>query len=176
VVIATFVAVGGVLAWFTVNPRVNSAPDVDALLVLATQDGAHEEARRLAEKGVTDLLIVSTSARSPASLCEEMPGGATVQCFVPDPVTTQGEAMRGTAIARERGVRSLGVLTFDHHIERSRMLVDRCWDGAVHMYEFRPARGARGYAYDFFYAMAAYGKAFLTSDCSSQAPEWLAEF
>lgn len=172
-VVIVFLGAGVVLAWMTVNPRVDPAPRVDALMVLSTQFGAHDEARRLAEEGVTDLLLVSTPENAPASLCEESPGGATVDCFVPDPVTTQGEAIIGTEVARQHGVQSLGVLTFDHHIERSRMLVDRCWTGDVHMYEFEPVRGRRGYVYDFVYAMAAYAKTFVTPGCSAEPPQWL---
>ncbi|GAA1131422.1 hypothetical protein [Citricoccus alkalitolerans] len=172
-VVVAFLAVGVVLAWLTVNPRVDPAPQVDALIVLATQPGAHDEARRLAEEGVTDRLLVSTPQDAPASLCHESPGGATVECFAPDPVTTQGEAINGTELAREHGVESLGVLTFDHHIERSRLLMDRCWDGELHMYEFQPTRSRRGYAYDFVYAMAAYAKTFMTPGCSSEPPEWM---
>ena len=173
VVVLVFLAVGAVLAWLTVNPRVNSAPHVDALLVLATQRGAHEEARRLAGEGVTDLLIVSTTPEHEASLCHRPPAGVEVECFSPEPVTTQGEAIIGSDLARQHGVDSLGVLTFDHHIERSRMLVERCWDGPVHMYEFEPERGRRGYVYDFVYAMAAYGKTFLTPGCDTPPPDWL---
>ncbi|GAA4776927.1 hypothetical protein [Citricoccus nitrophenolicus] len=172
-VVIVFLGVGVVLAWLTVNPRVNPAPKVDALIVLATQAGAHDEARRLAEEGVTDLLLVSTPENAPASLCQESPGGATVECFIPEPTTTQGEAIVGTELARQLGVQSLGVLTFDHHIERSRTLVDRCWDSEAHLYGFEPERGRRGYVYDFAYAMAAYAKTFLTPGCSSEPPEWL---
>jgi hypothetical protein len=118
-------------------------------------------------------LIVSTPRNAPATLCQQPPVGVEVQCFSPDPSTTQGEAMGGTAIAQELGAQSLGVLTFDHHIERSRMLVDRCWDGDLHMYEFQPTRSKQSIRYDFVYAMAAYGKAFLTPGCSSDPPTWL---
>lgn len=172
-VVIVFLGSGVVLAWLTVNPRVNPASRVDALLVLSTQAGAHDEARRLAEEGVTDRLLVSTPENAPASLCQESPGEATVECFAPDPVTTQGEAIVGTELARQHGVQSLGVLTFDHHIERTRLLVERCWDGELHMYEFQPERSRRGYVHDFVYAMAAYGKAFLTPGCAAATPEWL---
>lgn len=172
-VVIVFLGVGVVLAWLTVNPRVNPAPQVDALIVLATQAGAHDEARRLAEEGVTDLLLVSAPENAPASLCQDSPGGATVECFTPDPATTQGEAIVGTELARQHGVETLGVLTFDHHIERSRMLMDRCWDGELHMYEFEPVRGKRGYIYDFVYAMAAYAKTFVTPGCAAEPMEWL---
>ncbi|WMY78062.1 hypothetical protein [Citricoccus sp. I39-566] len=172
-VVVAFLGVGVVLAWLTVNPRVNPAPQVDALIVLSTQAGAHDEARRLAEEGVTDRLLVSTPENAPANLCQESPGGATVECFAPEPVTTQGEAIVGTELARQQGVENLGVLTFDHHIERSRMLMDRCWDDELHMYEFEPVRSRRGYVYDFVYAMAAYAKTFLTPGCAAEPPEWL---
>lgn len=173
VVLLAFLAVGAVLAWLTVNPRVNSVPHVDALLVLSTQEGNHEEARRLAGDGVTDLLIVSVPEGASDALCVQAPPGVETVCFSPEPVTTQGEAMGSTTIAREHGAHSLGVLTYNHHIERSRLLVERCWDGPVHMYEFQTTRSMGGYAYNFVYAMAAYGKTFLTPGCDTEPPEWL---
>jgi uncharacterized SAM-binding protein YcdF (DUF218 family) len=172
-VVLALLAVGAVLAWMTVNPRVNPAPHVDALLVLYTQEGSQQEAYRLAEDGVADLLIVSVPEGGRDWLCGNAPKGVEAVCFAPDPVTTQGEAMGGAAIAREHGAQSLGVLTFNHHIERSRLLVERCWGGPVHMYEFQPARGKGGYVYDFVYAMAAYGKTFLTPGCDTAPPDWL---
>lgn len=174
-VVVALLSIGVGLAWLTVHPRVNSAPHVDALLVLATQPGAQEEGYRLGEEGVTELLIVSAPEGAVYdSLCDDPPSETEVVCFEPAPVTTQGEAIKGTDIARQHGAESLGVLTFDHHIERSRLLVDRCWDRPVHMYEFQTERSGGGYAYDFVYAMAAYGKTFLTPGCSSEEPiEWL---
>lgn len=173
VVVVGAVAAGGLLAWVTAFPRTNPASRVDALLVPATQPGAHQEAARLAEAGVTDLLLVSTPPEVPTGLCHDPPVGTEVVCFAPDPKSTQGEAMAGTRIAREHGVETLGVLTFDHHVERSRLLVERCWDGPVHLYEFEPRRGTAGKVYDFVYAMGAYGKAFITPGCDTQLPRWL---
>ena len=58
-VVVAFLGVGVVLAWLIVNPRANPAPQVDALLVLYTQDAVYDRAVELANQGVTDLLIVS---------------------------------------------------------------------------------------------------------------------
>ncbi|WP_298043374.1 hypothetical protein [uncultured Citricoccus sp.] len=171
--VLAFLVAGAILGWFTANPRENAAPHVDALLVLSTQDGAHDEAYRLAEAGVTDLLIVSVPDGASDSLCGNAPKRVESVCFTPEPVTTQGEAMGGTVIAREHDAQSLGVLTFNHHVERSRLLVERCWAGPVYMYEFQPVRRALGYVYDFVYAMSAYGKAFLTPACDAPPPDWL---
>lgn len=69
----------------------------------------------------------------------------------------------------------LGVLTFDHHIERSRLVFQRCWDQDLHLYEFQPPRQTRHHIYDFVYAMAAYGKTFVVPGCQTQPPGWLQE-
>lgn len=172
-VVLAFLGVGAVLAWFTVNPRVDSAPNVDALLVLATQTGAQEEGHRLGAEGVTDLLIVSIPEGAINWLCSDPPPDTEVVCFSPDPTTTQGEAIVGAEIARQHGAENLGIVTYDHHMERARLLVDRCWDGPTHTYEFQPTRDRQQYIYSFIYAMAAYGKTFLTQDCSSPPAEWL---
>ena len=164
---------GVVLAWYTLNPRTNPAGHVDALVVLATQPGAHAEATRLAEDGVTDLLLVSAPPEHEFSLCHAQDVPAEIVCFTPEPTTTQGEAIVGTQLAREHGAQSLGVLTFDHHIERSRVHFRRCWDQDLHLYEFTPRRGIRGKAYDFVYAMAAYGKALAVPGCQTEPPAWM---
>lgn len=167
--------VGVVLAWFTLNPRTNPAEHVDALVVLATQPGAHQEALRLADAGVTDLLIVSNPPDHEFDLCTEQDLPAEIVCFVPEPTTTQGEAIIGTQLARDHGAQTLGVLTFDHHIERSRLVFQRCWDQDLHLYEFQPPRQTRHHIYDFVYAMAAYGKTFVVPGCQTQPPGWLQE-
>lgn len=173
ILVTVLAVVGGVLAWLTLNPRTNPAEHVDALVVLATQPGAHQEALRLAEAGVTDLLVVSAPQGHEFTLCQDQDAAAEVVCFTPEPSTTQGEAIVGTEIARQRGAQSLGVLTFNHHIERSRLHFQRCWDQDLHLYQFTPSRGTKRQAYDFLYAMAAYGKAFVVPGCTTEPPGWL---
>ena len=175
ILVTVLAAVGLVLAWLTLNPRTNPAERVDALVVLATQPGAHQEARRLAEQGVTDLLVVSAPPGHEFSLCQDQDAAAEVVCFTPEPSTTQGEAIIGTELAREHGAQNLGVLTFDHHIERSRLVFGRCWDRDLHLYEFTPQRGTKRTVYDFVYAMAAYGKTFVVPGCDNAPPAWMQE-
>lgn len=175
ILVTVLVAAGGVLAWLTLNPRTDPAEHVDALVVLATQPGAHQEALRLAADGVTDLLIVSNPPDLEFDICHEPGLPAEVVCFVPEPTTTQGEAIIGTELAREHGAQNLGVLTFDHHIERSRLVFGRCWDRDLHLYEFTPQRGTKRTVYDFVYAMAAYGKTFVVPGCDTAPPAWMQE-
>lgn len=163
-----------VTTWLVLFPRTDPAPRVDALLVLYTEDAVYDRAVELANEGVTDLLIVSQPGGADDRLC----GGslqndtdAEVICFSPEPVTTQGEAIIGSQLAREHGVETLGLLTFDNHLERARVVVSRCWDSDVHPYEFDRELGPRQRAYHVVYGVAAFGKAFLTPGCTTEFPE-----
>lgn len=171
--LVVFLAEGVALAWWTLHPRQEELRRVDALLVLASNYDSASPAIRLAEQDVADLLIISVPKGATNELCENQPADPDVVCFDPVPVTTQGEAIVDSQLAREHGVRSLGVVTFDYHLERARFVVGRCWDGELRAYGFTPERGWGQRAYDLTYAMAAYGKAFLTRDCTQPIPRWL---
>lgn len=170
--VIVFLGVGVVLAWLTVNPRVDPAPQVDALLVLYTEDAVYERAVELANEGVTDLLIVSQPRGADDQLCgsPRTDVEAEIVCFDPEPVTTQGEAIIGSALARERGVENLGVLTFENHLERARVVVSRCWDSELHLYEFHRDFSAAKHAYHVVYGVAAFGKTLLTPGCTTEFP------
>lgn len=47
-------------------------------------------------------------------------------CFVPDPLTTQGEARAIRDLARDRHWRHVTVVTPAYHVTRARILVQRC--------------------------------------------------
>ncbi|PZQ79912.1 MAG: hypothetical protein DI545_03925, partial [Micrococcus luteus] len=83
------------------DPHPDDAPRVDALLVLYSQPRVYDAAIELAASGLTDRLFVSAylGPDGHEKLCggpeERDPrlAGVTVECFAPDPVTTQGEVI-----------------------------------------------------------------------------------
>ncbi|WP_313817143.1 hypothetical protein [Citricoccus sp.] len=158
--------------WLVLFPRTNPAPRVDALLVLYTEDAVYDRAVELANEGVTDLLIVSQPDGADGRLCGGFRTGtdAEVVCFSPEPVTTQGEAIVGSELARDRGVETLGLLTFDNHLERARVVVSRCWDSDMHVYEFNRDLSLHERAYQVIYGIAAFGKTALTLGCTTEFP------
>jgi DUF218 domain len=86
------------------------------------------------ERGVAPVLVAS---RGPAELCgKETP--FEVVCFEPAPDRTQGEAQVAARLARERGWRSLVVVTSRYHATRARMLFQRCFDGDLRVVGVEP--------------------------------------
>jgi hypothetical protein len=173
-VVAT--ALVGGLAWVTIHPRVDAPERVDALLVLYSQSDVYDRALELAEEGVAGTLLVSVpvGAMHSERICDAEVGETEIVCFRPRPSTTQGEAIFARGFMADRGLESLGVLTFDHHLARSEMLVERCWSGPVHTYLLdRPHRSILEWWSSLAYGMTAYTKVFLTPGCETQLPRWV---
>lgn len=180
------VAVAAVLVWgfrLTTNPLPDEPDHVDALLVLYTDPAVYDAALDLAGRGVTDRLFVSGYLRpdgfeklcgAPAAADPRLQG-VTVECFSPDPVTTQGEVVFAAGRMEQLGLHSLGVLTHGRHLERARILAERCLSGpedSVAMYRYHQHEGLRAKAQQTLYGTLAFLKVAVTPGCSQHA-EWL---
>ena len=165
----------------TLEPHAENPEHVDALLVLYSQPAVYDAALDLLGAGVADRVFVSAHLGPDGheKLCGEPAKadprlhGVTVECFSPDPVTTQGEVMYAGERMRALGLQDLGVLTFGEHLERARLLAQRCWpeeEGTVSMYEFDAGYDDGVRARQAAYAVLAYGKAGLTSGCGDELP------
>ena len=175
-----------VLLWglrLTVTPQPDEPPRVDALLVLYSQPQVYDAAIDLAERGVTDRIFVSAHDEPDGyeKLCgaeaKSNPAlqGLSIECFSPEPVTTQGEVMYASERMRELGLHDLGVLTFPQHLERGRILAERCWDGqgrSVSMYMFEPGYSSLRRMEQTIYGALSFTKVAATSGCTDRA-EWL---
>ena len=56
-----------------------------------------------------------------------------LQCFVPDPGTTKGEARETAPSGEPYGWRTVIVVTFRPHISRARFILEQCFDGELIM-------------------------------------------
>lgn len=179
-------AVAAVLVWgfrLTTNPHPDEPAHVDALLVLYTDPAVYDAALDLAGRGVTDRLFVSGHLHpdgfeklcgAPAAADPRL-DGVTVECFSPDPVTTQGEVVFASRRMEQLGLHSLGVLTHGRHLERSRILAERCWSGpgqSVAMYRYHRHEGLRARAQQTLYGTLAFLKVAVAPGCD-QHSEWL---
>ena len=125
--VATLAALGLAFGagWAThavTDPHPDDAPRVDALLVLYSQPRVYDAAIELAASGLTDRLFVSAylGPDGHEKLCggpgERDPrlAGVSVECFAPDPVTTQGEVVHAADRMRELGLHHLGAVSYTH--------------------------------------------------------------
>lgn len=73
-------------------------------------------------------LLLSVPYPAPVLECGALPTlpDVEVECVVPQPLTTAGEAATVVALAAERGWQRLVVITSDYHVTRARRLFTRC--------------------------------------------------
>jgi uncharacterized SAM-binding protein YcdF (DUF218 family) len=122
-------------AFLFVWPDQDEPRRADAVVVLS---GARKtrlaKGLELVREGVAPTLVISDGTapgwKEANRLCN---GGSPfrVVCFRPRPYSTHGEAADVARLARERGWRSLVVVTSRYHVTRSRLLFRRCTNADV---------------------------------------------
>jgi uncharacterized SAM-binding protein YcdF (DUF218 family) len=125
-------------------PRSDQPGPADAIVVLGPGLGGErlERARQLTRERLAPVLVVSGS-RQPARWPLEHELCATPRsiCFRARPFTTRGEARIVAGLARERGWRSLLIVTSTYHVTRVRLLYGRCFDGRIRVVAAKPSGG-----------------------------------
>lgn len=169
-------------AWLTTHPEPEQPDRVDALLVLYSRPQVYEAALEAIDRGVADRVFVSAhlgpdgfqTLCGPPGVRDPRADGAVVECFAPDPVTTQGEVMHAADRMRELGLEHLGVLTFPQHVERARILAERCLppeEGTVSLLMFTPRQTSPVWELrQDVYGTLAFGKVWATPDCADELP------
>ena len=172
---AGLAALAGLLVWvvaglpFFVFPATGPLPKhADVIMVLGPDTPERVAlAERLFAQGVAPAMLWSTpttpSATSESVLqtCRTTPG---LQCFVPSPSTTAGEAQELGRVARARGWRSAIVITQTPHLIRAQSIISGCFSGRLTMASSgEPPQ--HGWAYEYAYQTAATVKAWLHPAC-----------
>lgn len=166
---------GVLLVWFVVglryivHPRVDDVVPVDALYVLGPSWERMPQALRLAESGVTDTIITTTTISWDGVAVEEEycdgQGDTEVVCVLPDPYTTRGEALVLDRMAREEGWDRVAVLTMTSHVSRARLWMDRCVGVPAEVWEYEQSQGPGEWVYQFLYQTGAWVKAQVFRGC-----------
>jgi uncharacterized SAM-binding protein YcdF (DUF218 family) len=118
---------------FVWSPWASSAPShADAIVVLSGDKRRLEPGLELFRKGVAPTLAISGVDRERRwPQARRLCGQPRVLCFDPVPFSTQGEARAIARLARQRGWRSVVVVTSRFHVTRARMLFRRCFHGSL---------------------------------------------
>jgi uncharacterized SAM-binding protein YcdF (DUF218 family) len=157
------------------HPRLDPAGPADAVVVLgpATVDGALDRGRQLASEDPGAVLAVSSDPRQRGYLrflCRTASSGTAPAplCFVPDPLTTQGEARAVRQLAADHHWTRIVVVTPTYHVTRARLLFTRCLAGTgtrVAVTDSGTTAGTRKLLFEFVYQSAALAKARLSDRC-----------
>jgi uncharacterized SAM-binding protein YcdF (DUF218 family) len=116
-------------------PNLPPLPDrVDAIIELAGPGDRDAAAIALAMQGRAPVLVQSTIAGDARTdRCLQPLPDVTIECFVPDPETTRGEARWIGEQAAQQHWRSIIIVTTPDHAWRARLRVERCFPGIVYV-------------------------------------------
>ena len=164
------------LAWLAAcclvvaEPTVNRPVRSDAILVLGPPlvDGRLDEALRLAAGHYAGSVVISigwAKGRQRIPACANDNPAYQVICFQPQPTTTRGEAEEIGRLARDRGWRSVLVVTSKYHVSRARLIVSRCVPGTVRVLASSGELSWSDWLYQFAYQTGGFAKAFLHRQC-----------
>lgn len=134
------------------------AAHADAVLVLGGPGARLQVATELARRHAAPWMLVSVPSVEWNCPHIETPG-VVVQCFRPDPFSTQGEAQYFGRQARHHGWRSVIVVSSVPQATRARLRVERCFPGRVQV--VAAALPAAKFAYGVVYEWGALAKALV---------------
>lgn len=140
----------------------------DVRLYLASDGGYRAfEAPGRAEKPGVQLLSRPDGVRNAPvyDVC-----GKDVECIVPDPVTTQGEAEAFARLAAQRGWTSVTVYTHTTHAERAAFRIHQCFPGVVRVAAVDTQPSPLTLFNEFWHETAAWIKVLFTLKCGDRAP------
>jgi uncharacterized SAM-binding protein YcdF (DUF218 family) len=119
----------------------------------------------LARQGWAPHLVVSDPDREMTKACAAKYPGFTVECFVPDPRTTLGEARELRRLAGENHWRTVIVVAYPPHISRARYIMAKCYAGELIMTAAPTHLTALGWAWMYVYQSAGYLKSLVGGAC-----------
>ncbi|RDI46325.1 YdcF family protein [Nocardia mexicana] len=152
-----------------VHPQTDPLRPADAIVVLGgTAYERFDIGLDLARRGLAPELLISRSTGADDSVMDRYCDGGYpfhVDCFVPDPWTTQGEAQEIARRAQRFGWRHLIVITNVPHVSRARYIVGKCFPGELTMVASPAESGLRYWAWMYVRQSASYVRAFFSNEC-----------
>ncbi|MFC6423067.1 hypothetical protein [Ornithinimicrobium tianjinense] len=171
-------ALAALVGWVSVcvdvvaHPELDETEVVDAAYLIGPAETRIEETLALVDTGVAPLLMATTSVNAETDEsyatghCGLQAGGYRVECVVPEPYSTRGEARLLGREAEEQQWERVAVVTSRPHAARTRLLMERCADAEVLVWAVGREPGSwRGWALSSVYESAAWVKTQVVRDC-----------
>jgi uncharacterized SAM-binding protein YcdF (DUF218 family) len=157
ITLVLFVIFVAVTARLFVWPAQGVPSKVSAIVMLAGPGDRLPVALQLAAEHRASVLVVSTGYDGYGSPCPPRLSGVQLICFEPNPADTRGEAEYIGQLAKKYHWTSVAVVTSRPQVTRARMLVERCFTGAV--YNATGPLPMREWPYQIAYGWGALAKA-----------------
>lgn len=146
-----------------VTPVVDQPRAADAVVVLGgSSDDREQVGIDLADEGYAPRLILSNpyGPRSPLTeMCADTSNTFSIDCFVPDPNTTRGEAREIRDRAEREHWSTIIVVTSKAHLSRARYIFGKCWSGNTIFIPSRSDVSMLGWLWSYTYQTAGYVRA-----------------
>ena len=175
------VAIGALLgllgtAWvavcvrFVANPRIDPHEPVDALYVLGPLETRIEPALALMDAGLAPVMLATLSldaAGRPyfSDHCGRTTPRYRIECVVPDPYTTRGEAELLAEQVREHGWTKVAILTSTAHASRAGLLMRRCVAASVLVWDYPSDNSVTGWLSEFVHQSGGWVQTQLDPTC-----------
>jgi uncharacterized SAM-binding protein YcdF (DUF218 family) len=129
--LAFAVATARILVW----PARGMPSRADAIVMFAGPGNRLPVALQLAREHRAPVLVVSLGHLGYGGPCPAASSAPDVKiiCFDPDPADTRGEAEFAARLARRYGWRSVVLVTIAAQATRARVIIRRCYSGAVYV-------------------------------------------
>jgi uncharacterized SAM-binding protein YcdF (DUF218 family) len=161
----TLIAIGVLTTLFLVLtatlfvwPSTNAPRRSDAIVVLGGSGTRIQKGLALARAGYAPYLVVSVDDRAEHSHCPTPPPKVSIICFIPDPLTTQGEARAVTKLALAHNWRQIIVVPGMPQTTRARIRFDRCYHGTL-LFDPASPGGVGAWIHSVLYEWRALAKA-----------------
>lgn len=173
----TVVMIALVITWLVVGwdhivtPVLDDRQTVDAVFVIGPAETRMPRAMDFANEAGAGMLLTTTSVDPvtgqpyPRDYCGTDRRELTVECVIPDPYTTRGEARLLGARVRTEGWRRVAVVTSTPHAARTRLLMERCTEAEVSVWPVDGDRGLLDWVGHFVYQSGAWVKTQILRDC-----------
>lgn len=149
-----------------VRPQIDHLHRADAILVLSGYgEDRYAMGLDLQAQGWASTVVVSRGPDDTRMTDFCATPDPKLLCFVPDPVTTKGEARELRRLANQYGWRTVIVVTFRPHISRARFILEKCFDGVLIMVASPAHIPLSRWAFEYAYQTAGYLRAVLQPGC-----------
>ena len=161
-------AIAGVPVY--VRPQIDQLRPADAIFILGGEGwGRYPFGMGLQMQGWAPIVVLSNPLGPDDpwlfDFCKSPHANLNLQCFVPDPPTTKGEAQELRRLADSRGWHTVIAVTFRPHISRARYILEQCFDGDLIMVASPAQVSPLRWVFEYAYQTAGYVRAVLDRNC-----------